>query len=79
MSNQIIKNLEVGKKLNQEWDGDNNKMIKTIYECINIENNIQNVIEINESIEQSNKKEINIQFFPGEEQISKFIENIKAF
>ena len=79
MPNQIIKNLEVGKKLNQEWDGDNNKMIKNICGCINIENNIQNVIEINESIEQSNKKEINIQFFPGEEQISKFIENIKTF
>ena len=54
-------------------------MIKNINDCINIENNIKNIIEINENIKKSNIKEINIQFYPEDDQISQFIENIKAF
>ena len=76
--NQIINNLEIGKKLNKEWDDDKSKLIKNINDCINIENNIKNIIDINESIEKSNLKEINIQFFPEEEEVKKFIENIKT-
>ena len=41
MPNQIKNNLEIGKKLNQEWDNDSNKLIKNINDCINIENNIK--------------------------------------
>ena len=35
---QIKNNLEIGKKLNQEWENDNNKLIKNINDFINIEN-----------------------------------------
>ena len=76
---QIKNNLEIGKKLNQEWENDNNKLIKNINDCINIENNIKNIIEINENIKKSNIKEVNIQFYPEDDQISQFIENIKSF
>ena len=38
MPNQIKNNLEIGKKLNQEWENDNNKLIKNINDFINIEN-----------------------------------------
>ena len=41
MPNEIKNNLEIGKILNQELDDDNNdKLIKNINDCINIENNI---------------------------------------
>ena len=62
LPNQIINNLEIGKKLNQEWDNDNNKLIKNINDCLNIENNIKNIIDINECIEKSNINEIDIRF-----------------
>ena len=77
--NEIKINLEIGKKLNEEWDNDNNKLIKRINDCINIENNIKKIIDINENIKKSNIKEVNIQFWPEDEHILKFIENIKAF
>ena len=72
--------LEKGKLLEKEWDGDNNKLNSKINGCINIDNNIKNIIEINESIAKCNSQEINIKFMPeGEGQINKFIENIKEF
>ena len=75
--NEIKINLEIGKKLNEEWDNDNNKLIKRINDCINIENNIKKIIDINENIKKSNIKEVNIQFWPEDEHILKFIENIR--
>ena len=78
MPNEIKNNLEIGKILNQELDDDNNdKLIKNINDCINIENNIKIIINIKECLEKSNIKYIIILFFPGEEQITKFIESIK--
>jgi hypothetical protein len=74
--NQIKSNLEIGKKLNQNWDNDNNKLAKNINDCINIENNIKSIIDLNEGIKKSNIQEVNIRFWPEDEQISKFIENI---
>ena len=72
--------LEKGKLLEKEWDDDNSKLNSRINECINIDNNIKNIIEINENIAKCNSQEINIKFIPEEEgQINEFIEKIKAF
>ena len=54
--------LEKGKLLEKEQDGDNNKLNSKINDCINIDNNIKNIIEINESIAKCNSQEINIKF-----------------
>ena len=49
--------LEKGKLLNNEWN-DDNKLIERINDCLNIENNIKNIIEINEHIVKCNSKKI---------------------
>ena len=72
--------LEKGKLLEKKWDEDNKNLNSRINDCINIENNIKNIIEINENIAKCNSREINIKFMPEEdEQIAEFIEKIKAF
>ena len=77
--NQMKIYKEKGKKLINEWDDDNNKLNKRINDCINIENNIVNIIEINESIDKCKSKKIDIHFYPEEEEvkINEFLEKIK--
>ena len=71
---------EKGKKIIKEWDDDNNKLNSRINDCINIENNIKNIIEINESIDKCKSKKVDIHFYTEEEvQISEFLEKIKKF
>ena len=53
--NLIKSFLEKGKLLNNEWN-DDNKLIERINDCLNIENNIKNIIEINEHIDKCNSK-----------------------
>jgi len=72
--------LEKGKLLEKEWDDDNSKLNSRINDCINIDNNIKNIMEINENIIKCNSQEINIKFIPEEdEEINKFLEQIKTF
>ena len=72
--------IEKGKILEKEWDNDNSKLNSRINDCINIDNNIKNIIEINENIAKCNSQEINIKFIPEEEgEINEFLEKIKAF
>ena len=74
---QIKLFLEKGKTLSNNWD--DNKLISNINVCINIENNIKHINEINENIKKNNSKKINIQFLTNESEINKFMENIKSF
>ena len=76
--NQIKYYLEKGKILNDDWN-DNNKLISNINKCINIENNIKNIVEMNETIKKHNSKTINIKFLTEENEINNFLENIKTF
>ena len=45
---KIKLSLEKGKQINKEWD--NNNLNSYLYDCINIENNIKIINDINESI-----------------------------
>ena len=58
--------------INQGWD-DDNKLIEKINECINIEYNIKNIIEINESIEKCNSKKNKCQIHTRRCAINGFI------
>ena len=51
--NKIIKSLEEGEKNDKEWKDDNN-LILFINNCINIENNINYINEINDTIKKCN-------------------------
>jgi hypothetical protein len=58
-----------------------NKLSFFINICLNVENNIKNIIEINDSIKKcknTENKKINF-FTKNEEEINKFLDNIKKF
>ena len=75
---QIKSYLDKGKLLNNGWE-DNNKLISNINDCINIENNIKNINEINESLKKCSSEKINIKFIVNENDFKNFIEKIKIF
>ena len=75
----LIKNiLEKGSSLNQDWN-DENKLIENINDCLNIKNNINNIIEINEKIEKCKSEKLNIIFIPDNEENINCLVNIKNF
>ena len=79
LPNKIKKSLETGKTADKEWN-DDNKLKYFINECINIENNINEINKINEKIKNCNlNQNIKINFIPEENEINKFIQTIKTF
>ena len=75
---QIKIYLEKGKLLNKEWK-DDSKLIERINDCINIEKNIQNIFEINESIKTYNSKKISFIFSVEETKYKELENHIKKF
>ena len=70
--------LEKAQDINKVYDKDNSSLF--INGCINVENNIKNIIEINENIKKCNNSiNENIYFIEEEEEINKFSQNIKKF
>ena len=78
LPNKIKISLEKSKIIEKEWNDD--KLNILINECINVEDNIKAINEINENIkkckENKNKK---IQISPQENEINEFSEKIKIF
>ena len=74
LPNKITISLEEGKKLIKNWD--ENKLNESINDCLNIENNIK---EINEIEEIMNELDLKVIFTPTEEVINKLIDSIKIF
>jgi len=77
LTNQIKINLNKGKIIDNEWN-DNSKLNSIIYGCINIENNIKDINEINENIKKGTSLDTEAKFI-SEDEINKFIEMIKSF
>ena len=80
LPNKIKLSLENGKKIvDKEWD-DNNKLNSLINDCVNIENNIEVINKINESIKKdiSNNNKL-IEFIIEDDNYNKIIELIKKF
>ena len=75
LPNQIKVFLEKAIKLNKEWENDN-ELINKINDCINIENNIKSIFEINEYIEKCNSKKFNIKFIPENKENTDLEKNI---
>jgi len=80
LPNKIKKSLEKGKIIDKEWNNDNRLNI-IINDCINIENNINNINLINDKINShKNDDSLIIKFYPGNEnEIKSFLEKIKNF
>ena len=80
LPNQIKEFMEKGKIIEKEWKNKNNKLNILINECIDIENNINNIKIINENIEKYNSQNVSFVFFPEEDnEINKIINKIKLF
>jgi len=79
LPNKIKISLEKGKIINNEWDNNNNLNSK-INDCLEIENNIQSIKKINESIQKCNSKMSIVKFVPqNEKEIDEFLKAIKMF
>ena len=79
LPNKIKILLEKGKTIDKEWN--DNKLNFLINDCINIENNIKEINNINEKIKKCTlKQNIKIKFYPEKEnEINKFLGKIKSF
>ena len=77
----ILKNsLDRGKKLNDEWDNNNEKLNSKINECIKIENSIKTIKELDESIKKYNSQKIEFKFTTEtENDFNNIITKIKEF
>ena len=78
LPNKIKTSLENGKKIIKDWN--ENKLNFLVNDCINIENNIQEINKLEKIIKQSNLNDSsNVRFIQTEEEISIIIESIKIF
>ena len=80
--NKIKLSIEKGKIIEKEINNDNNKISIFVNDCLNIENNIKDIMNIKDSIEKcKNSFNSKITFYPEEDkdEINKFIDNIKTF
>ena len=78
LPDKIKKSLEQGKIIDNNWN--NNQLNLSIFNCINIEKYINDIDMIETELKKSNlKNNLEIKFFPEENEINYFIENIKNF
>ena len=78
LPNKVLKSLEKGKLLNNEWNNDN-KLSSKINDCISIENSINDINNIKNKIEKSKlKNNSKIDFIFEDESINNCIELIKS-
>ena len=80
LPSKIKSSLEKGKLIDKEWD-DEDKLSSVINDCINIENNIKKIENVNDCLKKSyNYNNTKIDFFPKDEkEINKNLEPIFSF
>ena len=74
ISNQIKINLEESKKIDNDRE-DNNKSLYLLYNCINIENNIKYISDINNNINKFTNNDIKIKFRSDNDSLLNVIKN----
>ena len=77
LPNKIKASLEKGKLIDKEWDHQKDNLNSLVNDCINIENDIKNVNEINNKIKECNSKNIEMTFNSNDEVL--LLESIKTF
>ena len=79
LPNKIKSSLEKCRNLDKE-DYNENEISILINECLNIENNIKDIKNVNENIKKcNNTNNLEIIFSPEEDEINKFLEEMKEF
>jgi len=76
LPNKIKISVENGKKIMKDWN--ENKLFYLINDCLNLENNIQDINKIEKIVEKVNlNKSSKIEFSTNEDEIKKIIDSIK--
>jgi len=78
LPNNIKISLEKVKKINDEWN-DNNNLSSLINDCINVENNIKTIKEIEENVKKCSSINEEIKFEPEEDNLCKYFHKISNF
>ena len=74
---KIKDSLEKGKIIANNWK--DNKLNSLINDCLNIENNINEINKVNLSLANFNSNQDNISFIHSEKEINQIFDNIKNF
>ncbi len=78
LPNKIKIFLNKGKVLDKEYN--ENNLVLLINDCINIEQNFNDINNIKSKIKESKDlMDLKIKFYPEEEEINSFLENLKKF
>jgi len=79
LTHEIKIYLERGKKVNEYWNN-KEKLSQNINDCINIENTIEKISNINDKIEFfKNKKNFEVKLKYNEEQFENYLKEMKKF
>jgi hypothetical protein len=79
LPNKIKISLEKGKNVDSEWNKDPNKINSLINDCLNIENAIKNINDLNETMNKCKSLNVNINFIPDEYNLDEILKTIKNF
>jgi len=79
LPNELNKSLVIGKNLNNNMNQNSKDLNAYINDCIFIENNINKIKIIEKNINKSNSIKAKFKFIPEEEEINKFLNDIKNF
>jgi len=79
LPNQVKASLEKGKLIDEQWKNKNNKINILINDCLNIENNIKEIKDINDKKEKLNELKVDFEFLPDSKGINELLNEINKF
>ena len=77
LPNKINFSIEKGKLIINQWK--QNELNSLINDCLNIENNIKEIISINEYVKKYSSLNLNIKFMPNKKDSKEILEIIKNY
>ena len=79
LPNKVKTSLEKGKLIDEQWKNENNKINSLINDCLNIENNINEIKDINDKKEKLYSLKANFVFLPDSKGINELLSEINKF
>ena len=79
LPNKVKSSLEKGKLIEEQWKNENNKINSLINDCLNIENNINEIKDINKKKEKLNSLKFGFEFQPDSKEINELLNKINKF
>ena len=79
LPNKIKTSLEKGKKIDNNWNSKDIPINSLINDCINIENSIKYINDLNGIMRKCRSLNLNANFYPQENEIVVFLKTIKCF